>query len=252
MNKHPIGIFDSGIGGLSVVNEIKKVLPNESIIYLADKKNFPYGEKTPRQIINAAEKNTKWLLTKNVKLIVVACNTATVNAISHLREKFKNIDFVGMEPAVKPAAIKSKKGIIILSSPKAAASSQLNILIKKFTKGIKVINLSSLELVKAVESRKGYKEIQKILKNTISKKQLNEADVLVLGCTHFPLIKDKIQKFVGKSITIIDSGEAVAKRVEFLLKERKMLNTKGVSNYNFFTTGKVNRVRGLSFREINI
>ncbi|MCX6704998.1 MAG: glutamate racemase, partial [Candidatus Woesebacteria bacterium] len=117
MNKNPIGIFDSGIGGLSVVRQIKKVLPNESIIYLADKANFPYGEKTPGQIRKLSEKNVKWLLTQRAKLIIVACNTVTVNAISLLRQRFPLTGFVGMEPAIKPAAKESKKGIIILSSP---------------------------------------------------------------------------------------------------------------------------------------
>lgn len=220
MNKRPIGVFDSGIGGLSVIEEIKKILPNESIAFLADKDNFPYGEKTSEQIKKISKRNATWLLKKKVKLIVVACNTATVNAISYLRQEFPQISFVGMEPAIKPAAKIAKKGIIILSSPKAAQSKQLDDLIKRYAKGIKVFNVASLELVQAVEEKWSDEEIKQVLEETIPQEILNQADVLVLGCTHFPLIKNQIQKFFGKDIIIIDSGEAVANRVKTVLKEK--------------------------------
>ncbi len=227
----PIGIFDSGIGGLSVVEEIKKILPNESIVYFADKDNFPYGEKTPKQIRKLSKRNVEWLLSKKVKLIVVACNTATVNAISFLRQEFPQISFVGMEPAIKPAAQMSKKGIIVLSSPKASKSKQLELLIKKYTKGIKVFNIASLELVQAVEEKWNDEKIKKVLEKILPQKVLDQVDVLVLGCTHFPLIKKLIQKFVGKNIKIIDSGKAVAKRVKIVLKEKGLLNKNSKPNY---------------------
>lgn len=238
MNKNPIGVFDSGIGGISVVREIKKVLPNESIIYLADKANFPYGKKTVEQIRKISEKNVKWLLRRRVKLIVVACNTATVNAISFLRQKFPLVGFVGMEPAVKPAAKKAKKGIIILSSPKATKSKQLHSLIKKYAKGIRVINLGSLELVAAVEEQWNSEKIETLLRKLIPKIFLNQADILVLGCTHFPLIKKQIQKYVGKDVIVVDSGKAVAKRVKVLLEEKRLLSTTIKPIYAHFTTGK--------------
>ncbi len=247
MNKNPIGIFDSGIGGLSVVRQIKKVLPNESIIYLADKANFPYGEKTPEQIRKLSEKNVKWLLIQKVKLIVVACNTATVNTISLLRQKFPLTSFVGMEPAAKPAARESKKGIIILSSPRATKSKQLYYLIKKYVKGVKVFNIGSLELVQAVEEQWNSSKIEITLKKLIPRKILNQADILVLGCTHFPLIKDQIQKFVGKDIKVIDSGEAVAKRVKAVLEEKKLLSTIIKPNDSFFTTGEREVIRKITF-----
>ena len=223
MNRNPIGIFDSGIGGLSVVREIKKLLPNESIIYLADKENFPYGEKTPAQIRKISKKNVDRLLAHKVKLVVIACNTATVHAISYLRQQYPFVSFVGMEPAVKPASIVCKKGIIILSSPKAKVSKQLGSLIKKHAGNIKIFNIASLELVRAVEEKWSQVRIKKILSSILPRKILKQADVIVLGCTHFALIKNQIQKHVGKNIKVIDSGLAVARQVQKLLKEEILL-----------------------------
>lgn len=238
MNNNPIGIFDSGIGGLSIVKQIKKDLPKESIVYLADKVNFPYGEKTPDQIKKISKKNVEWLLSQNSKIIVVACNTATVNSISFLREKFPLISFVGMEPAVKPAAKQSKRGIIVLSSPKATKSKQLSLLIKKYADGIKVFNIGSLKLVQAVEKKLNTNRIKKILKEAIPQKTLEQSDTVVLGCTHFPLIRQDIQEFVGRNIKVIDSGEAVVKRIKTVLEEKELLSTMSNPSYKFFSRGK--------------
>jgi glutamate racemase len=212
-----IGIFDSGIGGQSIRKEIEKLLPKEEIFYLADKKNFPYGEKTPSQIRKIAERNSQYLIDKGAKVIIVACNTATVHAISYLRKRFPNVSFVGVEPAVKPAALASKKGIIVLSSPKATRSKQLHKLINEWAKGVKVFNIGSIELVKVIEDKLGEKKIRIILKKVLPKEILNQSDVLVLGCTHFPLIKKEIKKYIGEKIKIIDSGEAVARQVKIIL-----------------------------------
>src|SRR4030067_3073495 len=184
MNSKPIGVFDSGIGGLSLIDEIRKTLPNESIIYFADRANFPYGDKPQIQIRKIAGNNVAWLLNQRVKLIVIACNTATISAITYLREKFPNISFVGMEPAVKPASAKSKKGIIILSSPKATKSKQLRILINNYANNIKVFNIGSLELVQAIEEEWDPAKIDRILEVLLPQKIICQADKLVLGGTH--------------------------------------------------------------------
>jgi len=252
MNNKPIGIFDSGIGGLSLIKKIKKVLPKESITYLADNLNFPYGNKTPHQLRIISEKNVKWLLSQKAKLIVIACNTATVNSINYLRSIFPESSFVGLEPAIKPAAKLCKKGIIILSSPKSTTSKQLNLLIKKFAKNKKVFNLGSLKLVRAVEQSCSTAKTSKILKDILLKQTLNRADIIVLGCTHFPLIHDQIQKFVGENIKIIDSGEAVAKRIKTLLKEKKLLSKEEKPKYKFFTSGKKKNIRGITFNSTHL
>lgn len=212
-----IGIFDSGVGGTSIQKEIKKILPNIKIVYLADTKNFPYGSKTPAQIKKIAIANSRYLISKGAKLIVVACNTATVVAIRTLKETFPDTPFVGVEPAVKPAGKISKKGIVILSSPKATKSTQLKYLIDKYVHGVKVVNIGSLELVKAIEESESEEKIINILKKTLPANILSQADVLVLGCTHFPLAGNIIKKYVGGKITVIDSGKAVARRVKNLL-----------------------------------
>lgn len=219
MAKPVIGIFDSGIGGRSVEKEIKKLLPQYKTIYLADSKNFPYGQKSPEELKKIAVENTKFLLSQGATLIVVACNTATVHAISDVRKTFSDIPFVGVEPAIKPAGEISQKGIIILSSPRATKSKQVALLMKKHVRGVKVFNIGSLELVRAVEEGWDDLEIEGILEEILPKSLLKKCDVLVLGCTHFPLIKDRIQRYIGKEITIIDSGETVARRVKFLLTQ---------------------------------
>ena len=152
-NNHPIGIFDSGIGGLAIVRCLAKIMPTQPIIYFADKANFPYGNKSPVEIRKLALINAKMLIAQKVKLIIIACNTATVIAIDHLRKKFPSVIFIGTEPAVKPAAIACTKAMIILSSPKTAGSKQLHQLINNYAKNIKVFNIGNLQLVKAVEEQ---------------------------------------------------------------------------------------------------
>lgn len=213
-----IGLFDSGIGGKSIEKEIKLLLPDVETVYFSDSSNFPYGEKSASELKKIAVKNTRHLLSLGCDLVVVACNTATVNAISHLRKTFPSVPFVGVEPAVKPAGLVSKKGIIILSSPKATGSSQLKGLIKKYAGGVKVLNLGSLELVRAVEEGWGKKKVLSLLTRILPSSLFSDYDVLVLGCTHFPLIGDWIREYVGKGVSVIDSGHAVALRVKSLIQ----------------------------------
>lgn len=208
-----IGVFDSGVGGLSVIAEIKKLLPKQKIIFLKDSKNFPYGEKTPAEIRRIARENTAKLIAKKATIIVVACNTATVQAITSLRRRFPKVTFVGMEPAVKPAAKLARKGIIVLASPQALQSQQLERLIKKHASHLPVYQLGSLDLVKAVEENWPQEKLTKLFRKIFSKDILQKSDVVVLGCTHFPLVKNQLQTFLGKKYQIIDSGSAVAKRL---------------------------------------
>jgi glutamate racemase len=251
MSDNPIGILDSGTGGLSIVEEIKKLLPEESIIYLADKENFPYGELSPKKIQNLAKKNVEWLLRHRAKIIVIACNTITVNAISHLRKKFPNTSFVGVEPAIKPAAEMSKKGVIILSSPKATSSTQVVKLIDKHANRVKVFNFGSLDLVEAIE-RESKIGVERALAKSLPKEMLKMVDVLVLGCTHFPLAKKQIQEFVGKNVNVIDSGGAVARRVKFVLRQELLLSTQDTPTYSYFSTEKSRLQRGVFFEKVNV
>ncbi len=224
-SKQPIGIFDSGIGGLSIWKEIITLLPNENTIYLADSKNAPYGQKSQEKIIEFCIKNTELLLEKNCKLIVVACNTATTNAINYLRTKY-NVPFIGIEPAIKPAALQTKTNSIGILATKGTLSSELfNSTSKKFSEGISIIEQIGEGLVPLIESG----EIESVEMYHLLKKYLNpmlkkHIDYLVLGCSHYPFLIPQIRKIIGKKITIIDSGEAVAKQTMAILDKNQLLN----------------------------
>jgi glutamate racemase len=251
LNKYTsVGIFDSGIGGLSILKEIHRLLPWVRTIYLADQANFPYGDKTPSQLKNIAYQNVKKLSKFEVDLIVVACNTATVHAISFLRKKFPQIIFVGTEPGVKPAAAVAKKGITILSSPQATKSNQLALLINKYINGVPVFNIGSLDLVQAIEKRRSNKEIITILRQILPENILSQTDVLVLGCTHFPLIKKQIQKYVGANVKVIDSGQAIAQRVASFLKQNNSFNKSENTKHIYLTTSNSSIILGKKFKSV--
>ncbi|HTG65792.1 MAG TPA: glutamate racemase [Flavobacterium sp.] len=218
-NKQPIGVFDSGIGGTSIWREIHNLLPNEKTIYLADSKNAPYGEKTKEEIIRLSMKNTDLLLDMNCKLIVVACNTATTNAIRELRAKY-DVPFIGIEPAIKPAAIHSKTQIIGILATKGTLNSELfNKTTEMFyhTKIIEQIGYGLVELIEngQIESA----EMTQLLHSYLNPMIEANIDFLVLGCSHYPYLIPQIRKIIPDHIQIIDSGLAVARQTQNLLKE---------------------------------
>lgn len=240
MNNEPIGIFDSGIGGTSIWKEVVKLLPNENTIYLADSKNAPYGEKTPEEIIALSVKNTEFLLSKGCKLIIVACNTATTNAIDYLRKNY-TIPFIGIEPAIKPAALLSKTGAIGILATKGTLSSKLfEKTTKEYTKNITTIEQDGEGLVPLIEEGKlNSSEINELL-TIYLKPMLNfNIDHLVLGCTHYPYLIPQIKKIIGENITIIDSGEAVAKQTKAILEKHNLLSTTTTkSRHQFYTNSE--------------
>ena len=239
MNNNPIGIFDSGVGGLSVWREMIKALPNEDIIYYADNANCPYGPKSKEEIIRLASNVVDFLIKKRSKIIVVACNTATAAAIDFLRENYP-IPFVGMEPAVKPAALESKtKSIAVLAtegtlngrlyletSEKYAKDVELNIKV-----GDRLVHIVENGLVNDANTKKHLTEIVKPL---ISK----NIDHLVLGCTHYPFLIEKLKEVLPQNVKIIDPSPAVVKQAKKILLEYNLLNTKKKDpEYNFFSSG---------------
>lgn len=243
ISKQPIGIFDSGIGGTSIWKEIHQLLPNENTIYLADSKNAPYGQKSEEKILELSIKNTELLLNKNCKLIVVACNTATTNAIKYLRENY-TIPFVGIEPAIKPASINTKtKNIGILATKGtlnsrlfASASSNIN-------QEVAIIEQVGEGLVELIENGQLVsKEMTLLLNNHLQKLLKHNIDYLVLGCTHYPYLIPQIQKIIGTNITIIDSGEAVAKQTKRVLEEKNLLNIQNLKTSNLFYTNLTTKV----------
>ena len=223
-NHNPIGLFDSGIGGTSIWREIHDLLPNENTIYLADSKNAPYGQKSKEEIIALCIKNTEFLLNLNCKIIVVACNTATTNAIKELRAKY-NVPFIGIEPAIKPAALNSQKNIIGILATQGTLNSELfNQTAEKFhdTKIIEQIGHGLVPLIENGEMNS--KEMNELLHSYLEPMIAANIDYLVLGCSHYPYLIPQIKKILPKEIKIIDSGEAVARQTKNVLLERNGLN----------------------------
>jgi glutamate racemase len=222
--EYSIGIFDSGVGGTSIWKEIKELLPNENTIYLSDSKNAPYGEKSKKEIIDLSIKNTEFLLAKKCKIIIIACNTATTNAIDYLRENY-DVPFIGIEPAIKSASLQTKTNKIGILATKGTLNSALfEKTSSKINKEIQVIEQIGKGLVPLIEEGKLYsKEMTHLLEAYLKPMLANEVDCLVLGCTHYPYLIPQIKAIVGHEIQIIDSGEAIAKQTKKVLSARKLL-----------------------------
>ena len=225
MSKQPIGIFDSGVGGTSIWKEIHALLPYENTIYLADSANAPYGPKGKDAIIALSEKNTEYLLNQNSKIIVVACNTATTNAIKHLRKKY-DVPFIGIEPAIKPAALQTQTKAIGILATKGTLSSELFFNTSQlYSNGIEVIEQEGEGIVQLIESGNINSEEMKALLKIYLKPMLSaNIDYLVLGCTHYPYLIPQLLKMLPEHIKIIDSGEAVARQTKAILKQLNLLN----------------------------
>lgn len=235
-NEHPIGLFDSGIGGTSIWKAINLMLPNENCIYLADSKNAPYGQKSKDEIIYLSEKNTEVLLNYNVKIIVVACNTATTNAIKELRAKYK-IPFIGIEPAIKPAALNSNTHKIGILATKGTLNSALfNQSLSNYA-SIEIIEQIGTGLVELIENGAiNSHEMEQLLRSYLNPMIDAGIDYLVLGCSHYPYLIPQIEKILPSYIKIIDSGEAVAKQTQNILNERNGLNKNGIHGKSVFYT----------------
>lgn len=247
MSKLPIGIFDSGVGGTSIWKEIHRLLPNENTIYLADSKNAPYGPKGKDAIIELSIKNTEYLLNKNCKLIVVACNTATTNAIEYLRYAY-DIPFIGIEPAIKPAALQTKTNAIGILATKGTLSSALfSKTSELFTNDITVIEQVGEGIVELIESGQLYSDTMTTLLKTYLKPMITaQIDYLVLGCTHYPYLIPSLINLLPNHVKIIDSGEAVARQTKAVLEKHNLLNSKTRHSKNeFYTNGSVNVMQSL-------
>lgn len=239
-NNNPIGLFDSGIGGTSIWKAIHELLPNESTIYLADSKNAPYGQKSKDEIIALSCKNVELLLKQKCKLIVVACNTATTNAIKELRAKYE-VPFIGIEPAIKPAALNSKTQIIGILATKGTLNSALfNESLLKY-KNVKIIEQVGHGLVSLIENgHLNSVAMQQLLETYLQPMIAANIDYLVLGCSHYPYLIPQIKKILPKTIQIIDSGEAVALQTQFILKSKLGFNTTTNPTSTFFTNNDSN------------
>ena len=234
-NNQPIGIFDSGIGGTSIWAAIHELLPNEKTIYLADSKNAPYGQKTKAEIIELSKKNTEFLLEMGCKLIVVACNTATTNAIEELRAKYK-VPFIGIEPAIKPAAVNSKTQTIGILATKGTLNSALFHQTTEKFQDTKIIEQVGHGLVQLIENGAiNSPEMTQLLQSYLTPMIETNIDYLVLGCSHYPYLIPQIKKILPAHIHIIDSGEAVAKQTQKVLNEKVGIASTDKSEAIFYT-----------------
>ena len=215
MNNNPIGIYDSGFGGLSVWRELYRALPNESLVYLGDGKNCPYGSQAADKILQYAIQSVEQLLERGCKMIVVACNTATAVAIAYLREKYPTIPFVGLEPAVKPAALSTKSGVIgVLATKRSLEGDHFRRAEAKYGAEVSILKAVGEGFVEAVEAdAELLPQTETLVRKTIEPIIKAGADVIVLGCTHYPFLREVIDKVIGdRTVRVIDSGEAVEKR----------------------------------------
>lgn len=241
MSNYSIGIFDSGVGGTSIWKEIQKLLPQENTLYLADSFNAPYGEKSQKEILDLCVKNTELLLQKGCKLIVVACNTATTNAISYLRENY-DVPFIGIEPALKPAALQSKsKKVGILATKGTLSSNLFHSTAENHANGIQIIEQEGTGLVPLIEQGQiESQETTALLKSYLEPMLKEGIDYLVLGCTHYPYLIPLLKKVLPKNVKIIDSGEAVAKQTKAILKKLGLSNSsEEKGKHQFYTNVEV-------------
>jgi glutamate racemase len=223
MTKNPIGVMDSGVGGISVLKHIHALLPHEHLIYVADSAHAPYGNKSQEHIKQRCFAVADFLITQGVKAIVVACNTATAAAIADMRERY-DLPIIGMEPAVKPAAAASKNGIIgVLATVGTLKSAQFAALLESYGRNVEVVTQGCIGLVECIERGElNTIKTQQLLQQYCAPLLAKGADTIVLGCTHYPFVSTLIAKIVGKSVTIIDTGAAVAKHLQAILHAQSM------------------------------
>ena len=219
-----IGVFDSGIGGLTVLEELKKLLPNEDYLFYADSKNCPYGEKSDTELYDITSNIVDYLINKDCKIIVIACNTATTRCIKYLRDKYKDMTFIGTEPAIKVACDRDYKNILVMATPATIASERTSILVNDNKKDYENVYLVPCEgLADAIETD-NFKKQEEIVSSIYEEYKEKEIDAIVLGCTHYPHIKDLISKYFTNA-ELLDGGAGVARETKRQLERMNMLGT---------------------------
>lgn len=250
MDSHqPIGVFDSGVGGLSVLDHIHRLLPSEQLIYVADSAYMPYGSQSPEMISERSQLITRFFVEQGVKAVVVACNTATAAAIASLRETFP-LPIIGMEPAVKPAVEATRVGVIgVLATSGTLSSEKFSKLVARFDSHAEVVFQSGTGLVEqveagALESEKTMALLQKHLAPLLER----GVDALVLGCTHYPFLAPAIRSIVGEGVAVLDTGEAIAVELKRQLEKSQQLAVEGGGQVSFFSSGDIEGVEPMISR----
>ncbi len=245
----PIGILDSGVGGLSILRALRRELPAESLIYVADQAHLPYGPRPLAEIRTFVQHITTFLLAHNAKLIVVACNAASAAGLHDLRAMFPDVPFVGMEPAVKPAAAATHSGVIGVLTTAATANGTLYASVReRFAANVQVETVICPELVEAVEANAtSPAALQPLFERVLAPALARGIDQLVLACTHFPFAVEALQAFVGPQVAIIDPSPAVARQARRVLADRQLLATEASQpTLRYYTTGDARRFSTLA------
>ena len=219
-----IGIFDSGIGGLNVAAAIRQALPRERLLYFGDNAHVPYGERTAEEILTFSTAITDALLAQGCRTIVIACNTASSAALGPLRVQFPDVPIIGMEPAVKPAVEHTRTGVVgVLATQATVESRALADVVERFSHGVEVIQQAFPGLAQRIDSGDfDGPETERLLRGWIAPMLERGIDALVLGCTHYPLVRPLIEKIAGANVRIIEPSEAIARRVAQVLEQRKL------------------------------
>ena len=243
----PIGIFDSGVGGLSVLRAIRAQLPNENMLFFADQAHVPYGPRSLEEVRQFSEAITRYLLEQGAKLIVVACNTASAAALHYLRATFPNTPFVGMEPAVKPAAEQTSSGVVgVLATPATFQGELYASVVERFASDVIVLQNTCSGLVEEIERGAVDGDIAKQILESALRPMLGRGlDTVVLGCTHYPFAIPQIEAICGDNVRVIDPAPAVARQVERRLDTLGLLHPKNTGNVQLITSGDVSELENL-------
>ncbi|MFV3372320.1 glutamate racemase [Pseudomonas sp. NY15435] len=237
----PIGVFDSGVGGLSVLHEIRARLPHESLIYLADCGHVPYGEKTPEYIRARCRAIAAFLLSRGAKALVLACNTATAAAAADLRELYPQLPIVAMEPAVKPAAEATRSGVVgVLATTGTLKSARFAALLDRFASDVRVITQPCPGLVERIElGDLNGPQTRELLQGYVAPLLAEGCDTLILGCTHYPFLRPLLRELVPADVSLVDTGAAVARQLERMLAARQLLAGGHAKKIELWTSGAV-------------
>ena len=228
LQKQPIAVFDSGVGGVSVLKELVKIMPNENYIYFGDSKNAPYGMKTKEEVSKLTLNCAKMLFQeKGAKGLVVACNTATSAAVRELRQMYPNIPIVGIEPAVKPAVMHKVGGkVLVMATPMTIREEKFRTLMGRYSKQATIIPLPCPGLMDFVERGDLHSnDFRKYLEELLYEYRTNNVDAVVLGCTHYPFAKELIQEILGNKVMVFDGGEGTAREMKRRLTEAGVINS---------------------------
>jgi glutamate racemase len=253
-NCFPIGIFDSGIGGLSVWREIARQLPREDTIYFADQTHIPYGPRTLQEIRSFSEAITRFLLARDCKIIVVACNAASAAALKHLRATFPDVPFVGMEPAVKPAAESTQTGAVgVLATPATFQGELFASVVERFANGVQLVKEVCPGLVQQVEAgRLNTPDTVEMLDRFLQPIREAGADTIVLGCTHYPFVIETIRQ-LAPGVNVIDPAPAIARQVNRVSRERSLqCEEDRAGQHRFFTSGDLDRYQEILRLLVNV